>query len=200
MSLACAIACVVPSLVATRQGVPGGHEGGQGTAAVIVTTPQDVAVIDVRKEVSFCRKVGVPVLGIVENMAGLVTPLERCTFTTTITTTTGAEADVTAQVLTLLSERFPGVSLRVGTEVFRAGGGAERLCADMGVELLGRVPLDPALGAAGDAGLAVVGGEEALADGAGVKSYACLPALMAIVDKLVERTGGKVGEGQHAQA
>ena len=40
--------------------------------AVIVTTPQAVAVSDVRKELSFCRKVGIGVLGVVENMSGYV--------------------------------------------------------------------------------------------------------------------------------
>lgn len=45
---------------------------GQLAGAVIVTTPQAVAVSDVRKEVNFCRKVGVGVLGVVENMAGFV--------------------------------------------------------------------------------------------------------------------------------
>ncbi|KAL8932896.1 MAG: hypothetical protein Q9211_006070 [Gyalolechia sp. 1 TL-2023] len=40
--------------------------------AVIVTTPQAVAVSDVRKELSFCRKVGISVLGVVENMSGYV--------------------------------------------------------------------------------------------------------------------------------
>lgn len=42
--------------------------------AVIVTTPQEVALQDVRKELDFCRKVGVPVLGVVENMSGFVCP------------------------------------------------------------------------------------------------------------------------------
>lgn len=40
--------------------------------AVIVTTPQAVAVSDVRKEINFCRKVGIEVLGVVENMSGFV--------------------------------------------------------------------------------------------------------------------------------
>ncbi|MFA5323761.1 MAG: P-loop NTPase, partial [Smithella sp.] len=42
--------------------------------AVIVTTPQKVAAIDVRKSISFCRRVSVPVLGIIENMSGFVCP------------------------------------------------------------------------------------------------------------------------------
>jgi len=41
---------------------------------VIVTTPQDVALLDARKAVSFSRQVGLPVLGIVENMSGFVCP------------------------------------------------------------------------------------------------------------------------------
>jgi hypothetical protein len=39
-----------------------------------VTTPQRVAIDDVRRCVSFCREVGMPIHGIVENMSGLVCP------------------------------------------------------------------------------------------------------------------------------
>ncbi|KAI9874747.1 MAG: cytosolic Fe-S cluster assembly factor nbp35 [Pleopsidium flavum] len=42
--------------------------------AVVVTTPQEVSLLDVRKEIDFCRKAGIRVLGIVENMAGFVCP------------------------------------------------------------------------------------------------------------------------------
>ncbi len=40
--------------------------------AVIVTTPQEVSLLDVRKEIDFCRKAGIKVLGVVENMSGFV--------------------------------------------------------------------------------------------------------------------------------
>lgn len=49
------------------------------TGAVIVTTPQEVALLDVRKEIDFCRKTGIKVLGIVENMTTFVCP--KCTVT-----------------------------------------------------------------------------------------------------------------------
>jgi ATP-binding protein involved in chromosome partitioning len=39
------------------------------SGAVIVTTPQDIALLDCRKGIEMFRKVGIPVLGIVENMA-----------------------------------------------------------------------------------------------------------------------------------
>lgn len=42
--------------------------------AVIVTTPQDVALLDSRKAVTFARELTVPVLGIVENMSGYTCP------------------------------------------------------------------------------------------------------------------------------
>ncbi|GAB6095029.1 Mrp/NBP35 family ATP-binding protein [Desulfatiferula olefinivorans] len=42
--------------------------------AVIVTTPQKVASVDVRKSVTFCNTLNVPVLGVVENMSGFVCP------------------------------------------------------------------------------------------------------------------------------
>jgi len=42
--------------------------------AVVVTTPQEVAVQDVRRCVVFCRQVDLPVLGVVENMSGFTCP------------------------------------------------------------------------------------------------------------------------------
>lgn len=42
--------------------------------AVLITTPQEVALQDVRKEIDFCRKVGIRILGLVENMSGFVCP------------------------------------------------------------------------------------------------------------------------------
>ena len=42
--------------------------------AIIVTTPQDVALNDVRKSVTFCKQVKLPVIGVVENMSGFVCP------------------------------------------------------------------------------------------------------------------------------
>jgi ATP-binding protein involved in chromosome partitioning len=47
---------------------------GKLDGAVVVTTPQKVATIDVRKSISFCRQLGVPVLGVVENMSGFACP------------------------------------------------------------------------------------------------------------------------------
>lgn len=47
---------------------------GEDAQAVIVCTPQDVAVDDVRRSVGFCNTVGNPVVGIVENMSGYVCP------------------------------------------------------------------------------------------------------------------------------
>ncbi|XP_078692427.1 cytosolic Fe-S cluster assembly factor nubp1-B-like [Branchiostoma floridae x Branchiostoma belcheri] len=42
--------------------------------AVLVTTPQEVSLLDVRKEINFCKKVQLPVVGVVENMSGFVCP------------------------------------------------------------------------------------------------------------------------------
>ena len=42
--------------------------------AVVVTTPQEVSLLDVRKEIDFCHKAGIKVLGLVENMSGFVCP------------------------------------------------------------------------------------------------------------------------------
>ena len=42
--------------------------------AVIVTTPQDVAILDSRKTVLFAKQLNVPVIGIIENMSGFICP------------------------------------------------------------------------------------------------------------------------------
>ena len=42
------------------------------TGAIIVTTPQEVSLLDVRKEITFCKKLSVPIIGVVENMSGFV--------------------------------------------------------------------------------------------------------------------------------
>ncbi len=47
---------------------------GNACGAVIVTTPQDVALKDVRKSISFCRRLGMPIIGVVENMSGYICP------------------------------------------------------------------------------------------------------------------------------
>ncbi len=47
------------------------------SGALIVTTPQEVALLDSRKSVTFARTLGIPIVGIIENMSGLVCP--HCT-------------------------------------------------------------------------------------------------------------------------
>lgn len=45
-----------------------------GARAVIVTTPQQVAIDDVRRSIRFCRTVSMPILGMIENMGPFVCP------------------------------------------------------------------------------------------------------------------------------
>ena len=79
------------------------------SGAVIVTTPQDIALLDARKGIEMFAKVDIPVLGIVENMA--VHVCSQC-----------GHAE----------------------HIFGSGGG-ERIAGEYGVELLGSLPLDPAI-------------------------------------------------------
>ncbi len=88
----------------------------QLTGAVIVTTPQEVAIGDALRSAKMFERVGVPVLGIVENMSWFACP--HC------------------------GER---------TEIFLTGGGA-RLAAEVGVPLLGQIPLQAGAADLGDAG------------------------------------------------
>ena len=57
--------------------------------AVIVTTPQEVALSDVRKGITFCRSLNLPVIGVLENMSGFVCP--KCGEVTDIFKSGGGE-------------------------------------------------------------------------------------------------------------
>ncbi len=57
--------------------------------ALVVTTPQEVALADVRKSLNFCKTVKMPVVGVVENMSGFVCP--HCGETVDIFGTGGGE-------------------------------------------------------------------------------------------------------------
>ena len=89
---------------------------GINAGAVIVTTPQQVAIGDVRRCITFCGQVMLPIWGMVENMASVVCP--HCN-----------------QVF----------------DIFKAGG-SEKLANETNTELLGSIPIDPAVAAGGDSG------------------------------------------------
>jgi Mrp family chromosome partitioning ATPase len=171
----------------------GRNVGGGVDAAVIVTTPQEVSIIDVRKEISFCRKVGLEVLGVVENMAGLQLPATSLTFTASPPATNGVngaqatttqQQDVTAVVMQQLQQTLAQLgldpaSLQVAADVFVAsGGGAAKMCSQLGLRLLGRVPLDPQLGAAAEAGESVFERQQA-------QAAPSIPALQQVVQQVV---------------
>ena len=61
-----------------------------GCGAIVVTTPQGVALADVRKSLNFCRQVGMNIVGVIENMSGYVCP--ECGHHAAIFKTGGGEA------------------------------------------------------------------------------------------------------------
>lgn len=50
------------------------ENAGELKGAIVVTTPQKVAAVDVRKAITFCKDLKIPILGLVENMSGLACP------------------------------------------------------------------------------------------------------------------------------
>lgn len=85
--------------------------------AVLVTTPQEVSSADVRKSVSFCKQLDLPVIGFVENMSGFICP-----------------------------------DCNKRTDIFSSGAG-EELSMKYNIPLLGKIPIDPFIGSAGDEGV-----------------------------------------------
>ncbi len=112
------------------------------TGAIIVTTPQDIALADVRKGADMFAKVKTPVLGVVENMSGLM--LEG--------TAPGA-ASLTLNGMTVELDRDGHFSHRI--DIFKRGGGQSE-SDRLGVPLLAEIPLTPDLMKATDEGTPLV--------------------------------------------
>ncbi|MDP9195408.1 MAG: iron-sulfur cluster carrier protein ApbC [Pseudomonadota bacterium] len=70
--------------------------------AVIVSTPQDIALLDARRGVAMFRKTGVPVLGLVENMSFFCCP--NCGHSTPVFSHGGAKAEAEKQGIPFLGE------------------------------------------------------------------------------------------------
>ena len=107
--------------------------------AVIVTTPQDMALSDVRKGADMFRKVNTPVLGVVENMSGLVIEGEVDTAVSTIQIN-GSQVQVNH------AGKFSFIM-----DLFKKGGG-EKESERLGVPLLGKIPLSEDIMSSTDAG------------------------------------------------
>ncbi|XP_054155237.1 cytosolic Fe-S cluster assembly factor NUBP2-like [Oppia nitens] len=58
--------------------------------AILVTTPQDLSIGDVRREITFCRKANINIIGLIENMSGYVCP--HCSECTNIFSSGGGES------------------------------------------------------------------------------------------------------------
>ena len=119
------------------------------TGVVIVTTPQKLALLDVRKGADMFGKVNTPVLGVVENMSGLSLA--------GVVKDAGGRA-IPGAILEL--EGLSEVSRVTGDKegrfeatlpIFSSGGGSQE-SSRLGVPLLGRIPLAPDLVIASDSG------------------------------------------------
>ncbi len=119
--------------------------------AVIVTTPQDIALADVRKGADMFRKVHTPILGVIENMSGLQ-------LKGTVETADGiAQKD--------LRMVFQGIDKEVTTDekgnfsflvdLFKSGGGAKE-SERRGVPLLGKIPISVEIMSATDGGKPII--------------------------------------------
>ena len=119
--------------------------------AVIITTPQDIALADVRKGADMFRKVHTPILGVVENMSGL--QLEG------MVKTAGGIAQKNLRMV------FQGIDQEVNTDeegnfsfpidLFKSGGGAEE-SERLGVPLLGKIPISMEVMSATDEGKPII--------------------------------------------
>jgi ATP-binding protein involved in chromosome partitioning len=70
------------------------------TKAIVVTTPQEISLADVRKSINFCKQVNMEVLGLIENMSGLRCP--HCGKAMDLVKTTGGMLTAKKAGLTLL--------------------------------------------------------------------------------------------------
>lgn len=122
-------------------------------------------------------------LGVVENMCELRTPLTRMRFSHRPDGGAAPE-DVTEKVMAAIEAAMPGLGpqLMASTEVLPSGnGGARAMCESMGVPYLGAIPLDPGLAAASDKGQSIHEAESGEAKA----------AIQALIDKVLEGLAAK---------
>ena len=84
------------------------------SGAVIVSTPQDLALLDAKKAISMFRKVSVPILGLVENMSGYLCP--NCGHNEPIFGTGGAQNYAKASSLQVLGTLPLDMRLRTSSD------------------------------------------------------------------------------------
>jgi Mrp family chromosome partitioning ATPase len=108
------------------------------SGALVVTTPEEVSMADVRKELNFCQKTKVPVLGVVENMSTHQVKVSNLNFLKPDGT------NVTSETLTRIEEACPELlELLASSNVFpSSGAGPEGMAKDYNVPYWGKLPLD----------------------------------------------------------
>jgi len=119
------------------------------SGALIVTTPQDIALADVRKGADMFRKVNAPVLGVVENMSGLIIEGK-------IIASDGKPAQVKIDIMgkeTVETNKDGKFSIRY--DIFKCGGG-EAESKRLGVPLLGVIPISGEIVDSTDSGEPIV--------------------------------------------
>lgn len=103
---------------------------GKCDGAVIVTTPQEVSLEDVRKEITFCRKTQIEILGIIENMNGFTCP--NCLECTPIFSTDGKSNDINRPMYKRIHRTF-----------FHLLIGGKALASYANIPIWGTLPIDP---------------------------------------------------------
>eukprot|EP00980_Cylindrotheca_fusiformis_P004738 scaffold1008_cov124-Cylindrotheca_fusiformis.AAC.6 len=118
------------------------QKAGAVSGAVLVTTPEEVAMADVRKELNFCQKTNVPVIGLIENMGSFQIPLNGMTFinsengndVTNIILETLKRAEIVLETTLATAKLFPPT-----------GGGPKAMAIQYNVPYWGILPMDPSL-------------------------------------------------------
>mmetsp|Transcript_23164 Transcript_23164/g.40752 ORF Transcript_23164/g.40752 Transcript_23164/m.40752 type:complete len:370 (-) Transcript_23164:84-1193(-) len=119
------------------------------SGAILVTTPEEVSLADVRKELNFCQKTKVPILGVVENMGQYTTTLSKLKFLSP-----DGKDDCTSQILEQLKASCPQIldTLVEATIYPPSGGGPKAMAEQYQVPYWGVLPMDPDLMQACEAG------------------------------------------------
>ncbi|QDZ18006.1 NUBPL iron-transfer P-loop NTPase [Chloropicon primus] len=139
--------------------------------AIIVTTPQEVSIIDVKKEINFCRKVGIKVLGVVENMSYLSLPLTELK----IQDLSDPGRDLGAKFAEFVEKEGLKDCFAFAQIFPPTKGGAEQMAKEMKVPFLGRIPLDTRVAMAAEKGESVLD----TGSGSGCKAYKEIVAVVA---------------------
>ena len=177
----------------------------QNIQAVVVTTSEEASLADVRKELNFCQKTDLPVLGIIENMSSFEAPFQSLNFMD------DNGEDCTRQALELIRSKCPqllGMNIRSAlftrpvdnmdhnscSSSVGCSTAVEALAKRYKTQVLGSIPMDPNMLKACEEGLCFTDTFQATEESRGSPAVKAFESIVQQIDKACNFSTNQLNE------